>query len=259
MSENYENQGPKYLYSADEKEELLEYIEETFGEVGAMGAEKVSPDIELNLLIIKPTEDFPYLTLVTYGAGAYKMNVPEELADQELEYAEYVMLLPGDWNLETPDENSYWPVKLIKDCARLPIWTDSWMGPGHTTECEEDEESYAPDVEFNGALIKLAADHTDELSIVTLSSGRTVNFYLVVPLFPEELSCAMEDGTKALLDIFDEFELPYMVTDPERPRLNDIIAAAEEAGLFDEDDEDEDEDYEDDEDEEDSSENNVLQ
>lgn len=39
------------------------------------------------------------------------MNVPEKLAGQGLERAEYVICLPPDWNLNSPDEKDYWPHK----------------------------------------------------------------------------------------------------------------------------------------------------
>ena len=81
MGENNENRKPKYVYTSDEKAGLLEFIEDAFGEIDAIAGERVSPDIELNLAIIKPTEDLPCYTVVTCGAGAYSMNVPKELED----------------------------------------------------------------------------------------------------------------------------------------------------------------------------------
>ncbi|MCR5324266.1 MAG: suppressor of fused domain protein [Lachnospiraceae bacterium] len=237
MGENNENRKPKYVYTSDEKAGLLEFIEDAFGEIDAIAGERVSPDIELDLAIIKPTEDLPCYTVVTCGAGAYSMNVPKELEDCNLEHAEYVMFLPEEWNLENPNENNYWPIKLIKDCARMPIWTDSWMGPGHTLECDEGEESYAPGVEFNGAVLINLTDDDDEPAYVILdSTGRKVNFYIVIPLFPEELDLTRESGADILVMIFTKYELPYYVADPERPRLYDILDAAEEAGASDDED-----------------------
>ena len=36
------------------------------------------------------------------------------------------------------DEKWYWPIRLLKSLARLPIASDTWLGFGHTLEHEED-------------------------------------------------------------------------------------------------------------------------
>ena len=35
------------------------------------------------------------------------------------------------------DERWYWPIRLLKSLARLPINCDSWLGHGHTVENRE--------------------------------------------------------------------------------------------------------------------------
>ena len=63
------------------------------------------------------------------------MNVPEELAEYKLERAELAIALPPDWKLDEgsmKDERWYWPFRLLKVLARLPISSDTWLGFGHT-------------------------------------------------------------------------------------------------------------------------------
>ena len=74
------------------------------------------------------------------GMGAHRMNVPEELAEYKLERAELAIALPSDWKLDQEsmkDEKWYWPIRLLKSLARLPINCDSWLGHGHTVENRE--------------------------------------------------------------------------------------------------------------------------
>ena len=78
-----------------------------------------------------PSEERDYYTLVTMGMGAHRMNVPEELAEYKLERAELAIALPADWKLDQEsmkDEKWYWPIRLLKSLARLPINCDSWLG-----------------------------------------------------------------------------------------------------------------------------------
>ena len=72
--------------------------------------------------------------------GAHRMNVPEELVEYKLERAELAIALPADWKLDQEsmkDEKWYWPIRLLKSLARLPINCDSWLGHGHTVENRE--------------------------------------------------------------------------------------------------------------------------
>ena len=98
--------------------------------------EIASPDIHVDICIVPPTEERDYYTLVTMGMGAHRMNVPEELAEYKLERAELAIALPADWKLDQEsmkDEKWYWPIRLLKSLARLPIGSDTWLGCERTS------------------------------------------------------------------------------------------------------------------------------
>ena len=78
MVEDKKEVIPQYYYSEKELNKVSDYIEQQYGESDLVGHEMVSPDIHCDIVIVPPTEDRPYYTLVTMGAGAYKMNVPNE-------------------------------------------------------------------------------------------------------------------------------------------------------------------------------------
>lgn len=101
MVEDKKEVIPQYYYSEKELNKVSDYIEQQYGESDLVGHEVVSPDIHCDIVIVPPTEDRPYYTLVTMGAGAYKMNVPNEWRSYVCDRAEYVIFLPNDWNLES--------------------------------------------------------------------------------------------------------------------------------------------------------------
>lgn len=208
--------GPMFLYSEAEIAELEKYIDAAFGEYKNVMHEIFSPDVHLDICVIEPTKDCPYYKLVTMGAGAYKMNVPEKYREWELEHAEYVIWVPDYWNLNSEAINDYWPVKLLKDVARLPIWCDTWLAFGHTTQADEAGSAYAPATAFNSVVLDLAPSLEGEPAHVRLSSGKLLNFYQLIPLYPEELKFKMENNSEVLLDKLDELGVQYRVIDQKR-------------------------------------------
>lgn len=71
------------------------------------------------------------------------MNVPDELAEYKLERAELAIALPPDWKLDEEsmtDERWYWPVRLLKVLARLPITSNTWLGWGHTMDNQKSSQ-----------------------------------------------------------------------------------------------------------------------
>ena len=69
---------PPYLYDESEINELDSFICDMFGNYQNVFHEIASPDVHLDVCIVDPTENDPYYKLVTMGAGAYKMSIPEQ-------------------------------------------------------------------------------------------------------------------------------------------------------------------------------------
>ena len=122
---------PTELYAEEEMDAVENYIEANFGTYGHVFHEVVSPDIHLDICIVEPTEERSYYMLVTLGMGAHRMNVPAELTDRKLERAELAIALPRDWNIHENAEEHYWPIRLLKTLARLPIEDNTWLGWTH--------------------------------------------------------------------------------------------------------------------------------
>ena len=188
------------VYTEEEMEAVEGHIEQYFGKFENVFHELVSPDIHVDICVVPPSEERDYCTLVTMGMGAHRMNVPEELAEYKLERAELAIALPADWKLDQEsmkDEKWYWPIRLLKSLARLPIASDTWLGFGHTMDNEED---FAKDTKLCAAILTGPQDTEDGSEVCTLPGGEEVNFYQVIPLYEDELDYKLEHDADALLD-----------------------------------------------------------
>lgn len=200
-----------YLYSEKELDEYESFIQENFGAFDEVLHEIVSPDIHLDIIMVPPTPEDDYYKLITMGMGAYSMNVPENLKEQELEHAELVLYLPKDWNLKSADEKDYWPVRYLKILGRLPLECNTWLGYGHTVHGDEKHEPFAENTKLNTILLVNACNLLYENLDLRLSSGKKINFYQMFPLYQEELEYKMEHSLGELLDLFsDEDILPVL-------------------------------------------------
>ena len=195
-----EESGVPEVYTEEEMNAVEEHIQQYFGKFENVFHELDSPDIHVDICVVPPSEERDYYTLVTMGMGAHRMNVPEELAEYKLERAELVIALPGNWKLKHEDlknERWYWPIRLLKTLARLPIASDTWLGFGHTMDNEED---FAKDTKLCAAMLTGPQDTEDGSEVCILPSGEEVNFYQVIPLYRDELDYKMEHDADALLD-----------------------------------------------------------
>ena len=198
-----EESGVPEVYTEEEMEAVEGHIQQYFGEFENVFHELSSPDIHVDICVVPPSEERNYYTLVTMGMGAHRMNVPEELAEYKLERAELAIALPGNWKLKHEDlknERWYWPIRLLKTLARLPIASDTWLGFGHTMDNEED---FAKGTKLCAAMLTGPQDTEDGSEVCILPSGEEVNFYQVIPLYREELEYKMEHDADALLDKMD--------------------------------------------------------
>ncbi len=206
---------PMYLYDDKDLEEVDAYISKAFGNFDNVFHEIFSPDIHLDVCFVPATDEEPFYKLVTMGAGAYEMKIPDRWKDYNLERAEYVIYVPKDWNLQSQDMKDYWPIKVLKDVARLPILCDTWLSFGHTTQADEEGTPYASNAKFNSVVLDFCENHQGEVQLET-SSGKIINFYQVIPLYPEELKFKMENDAETLINKFDEKGIDYKVVDINR-------------------------------------------
>ena len=193
-----ENLNPE-IYSQREMKAVDKFIGKCFGKFPTVFHELVSPDIHVDICLIPPDKDRNFHTLVTMGMGAHKMNVPGELAEYKLERAELLITLPVDWQIPEKDEIWYWPIRLLKSTARLPINCDTWLGWGHTVD---NQSAYADNTDFCGAM--LIDPMVGKGNCCHLPNGEDVNFYQLIPLYREEMEYKLQNGAEELLKLLSE-------------------------------------------------------
>ena len=196
--------GTMYVYSEEELREYEDFLSSRYGKFDRIFHEIVSPDIHLDVIVIHPTKEHPFYKLITMGMGAYRMQVPGELREYELERAELVTYLPADWQVYSDKEWDYWPIRWMKILARYPLEAETWLGLGHTVSTSAEDDAVAENAGFTGFLLLNALGLDREPLDFRLPSGERVNFYQMLPLYPEEVCFKLEHGIEALMERFGE-------------------------------------------------------
>ena len=98
-----------------------------------------------------------------------------------------IIALPSDWKLDEEslqDEKWYWPIRLLKTLARLPISNDTWLGWGHTLD---HQKAFADDTDLCGALLVSPQQVKEGGEACYIGDGKVINFYQVIPLYRDGL------------------------------------------------------------------------
>lgn len=193
-----------YLYTEEELDQYEKFIESQFGEYTEVFHEIYSPDIHADVIIVPPTPEHNFYKLITMGMGAYPMNVPEELSQYELERAELILYLPPDWDIKSNKEEDYWPIRMQKILARLPIDCNTWLGYGHTVSKDADNTPFADNTGFCSVMLLSGLNLELEKLDLRIDTLGKINFYQIFPIYEEELVYKESHDANALIDLFDD-------------------------------------------------------
>jgi len=169
-------------YTTEEQAAVDQAIEARFGAITQVLEESSFPEI----CVISGEEG---ITLVTRGMGAQPMRVP---AAHNCDRAELVLRLPPQWGIQTPNENYSWPLRWLKLLAQLPAEENTWLGWGHTVP---GGQVFAENTGFDTWLL---LDPDSAPFEVDLPANKTVAFYELCPLYPQELQFKLKHGVQAL-------------------------------------------------------------
>jgi len=189
--------GP-ITYTEEEMAAIEAFVDESFGESDEVFHELVSPDIHVDILVVPPTAERNYYTLVTMGMGAREMHVPPQFRRYSTGRAEILVTLPPDWNIRSDAEEDYWPIRWLKNLARLPINMDTWLGYGHTVP---NGEPFAGNTELSGVILWDPHLSGNEY-VAVLPGGEKVEFLHLIPLYDEEMNYKLEHGAEAMFERF---------------------------------------------------------
>lgn len=155
----------------------------------------------IRVLVIDPEPGREYYTLLTWGMGARPMELPPDLAGQQLERAELLMLLPTGWKLDDERERWRWPVRWLRLLARMPAEEGTWLGWGHTVP---NGRPFASNTLLCGSMLVDPLDAPEPAAVCPLPGGETVNFYQLLPLYAPEMDLKLGQDADGLLDAMEE-------------------------------------------------------
>lgn len=198
------------------------HVEKHMGAFDQVLHEIVSERIHLDLLPSPATKKRPFHVYVTMGMSALPMTIPD--GQEAPPRAELVLVLPGSWKTDqkafaAKGERWWWPIRGLKDCAKLPCTYDTFLSYGHTVGSNE-EGTMAPGCPFVSWLVVPVlsfGDHVHELKSKKWSEG-AVQFMQIIPLTKAELDFKLEHGLDALFDKLEASGVdPVDLCDPKRP------------------------------------------
>jgi hypothetical protein len=174
------------------------HIEEFIGHISVVWNEIETDDLPIDLLLVEPTPDRNFFTIITAGMSDYPMNTPEIYS--HLRFAELLICLPPDWlfdNESLKDERYYWPLRWLKLVARTPHLTHSWLGKGMVLG-EAEPQPFAEGVPFHFLSLQTPLLFNPRISQCEISPHEIINFYSMVPLYPVEADYKDDHGEQAL-------------------------------------------------------------
>jgi hypothetical protein len=204
------------MISHTDMELITKHIQKTIGKIDTVFHEIVSDDLHIDICHVKSGFFKRYEVLVTMGMSAKPMNVPDECDDPK--FIELMILLPKGWPLKKENffnENSYWPIRLLKDLARFAHYNNTFLSYAHTVanaESENDLTAYADNNNFCASIL-LPSITIGEKSFVLErgGEGNDIYFFSVISLYEKELLFKLENEVDMLIDLFDRFRISDIV------------------------------------------------
>lgn len=186
---------------------IIAYFEANFGPVHKKSLVEIVPTgLPIALHVILPTKAKNVVTFFTTGMSDSAMTVPN--GQEEFQYAELFIQLPGDWPL-TKDKLAKpefrWPLTVLRNIARYPHDNETWLGGPVTLIANDDPpQPYHPSIQFTTMM--LVAQH-----VVDHPVGTIVQLYRAIPLFTEERDLELRQGYQALFSAFDRSGIGFAV------------------------------------------------
>jgi hypothetical protein len=200
-------------------EAISAHVVTHLGEVDTVFHEIASSIVHIDVHIVKPSAQFPYIRLVTSGMSDLRMNVPEELDVPK--FLELMVTLPPDWKVDSEsfkDERWYWPVRLLKFLARFPHQYSTWLGYGHTIPNEDPPKPYALNTRLCCALILPSPTVPEKFLSLEISPEKTIYFLAILPLYADEMQLKLQKGGNDFLAKLAGANVTDLIN-PQRPSV----------------------------------------
>ncbi|MEU4713222.1 suppressor of fused domain protein [Micromonospora purpureochromogenes] len=212
-----------FVAARGQRQEVAEAIDQHiathFGPVAFVLHEVASHLVGVHVYVVGPTAERPYQTLLTSGMSERPMTLPP--GHDISPYAELMLCLPADWPLTEAalrDERTGWPIRVLKQVARLPHEYGTWIGEWHSVPNGDPPLPYAPSTAFAGVVVTPMLNVPPQARTIDVAGGTRINLLALVPLHPAEVVLKVSRGTDALIAALDRGRVSELL-DPARPPL----------------------------------------
>jgi hypothetical protein len=203
-------------------ERAMTPMEHTMQDLGVkMPPEPIATQGGICVRIGNGPNDPDRILLFTDGMSDRPMPVPE--GGEAYRYAELVQYIclftsmPCEIeDLGQLDWANFWMVDWMFRIARLPFRHNTWLEGKWTIISNEDPPR--PLSEFTQMTCWLLLGEKEPLARAELPDGKSVCFYTLMPIHTAERDLALRDGIVALLQLFEQHDVPLQL-DPNRPCL----------------------------------------
>jgi hypothetical protein len=191
---------------------IEEHIEEHIGKIDTVFHELVSDLVHIDIHVVKPTQERPWITLVTSGMSDRAMNPPDDA--KALAYAEIMLCLPPTWKLSQDDfmdERHYWPVRWLKALARLPHEYSTWLGYWHTVPNGDPAEPLASDTQLSGFMLVPPMTTSVDFHELVVPPLKTIRFFAAIPLTSDEMQFKLKAGAGELMERLERKKITELI------------------------------------------------
>lgn len=200
-------------------EQIQGHVDKYIGKVESAFHEFISNFVHIDILLVKPSPQRNFYTLVTSGMSQRPMKTPPGV--QGCEYAELLICLPPDWPMTDAamkDESNYWPLRWLRILACFPHEYDSWLWYGHTIPNGDPARPFAKNTGLAGIILAPPLLVPKEFGQLEINETKTIQFFSILPIYAEEMSYKLDHGADSLFDRMDQQKINELV-DIDRPSV----------------------------------------
>ena len=198
-------------YEAKYLEEIENHVGKHIGKIDRVLHEFVSLTVHVDILIVRPTAQIPFLTLITSGMSDLAMTVPDHIdTPEDYELAEVIAFLPDWWpekhpyfkdfsnSIEKP--TGYCPIEWLKFYARMPHEFKTSLAWKHTSANGDPAAPICEGTEMRGFVFLPPVILPEDAWRVRTKNGRFINLLTLIPIHEDEMNLALNTGTDKLID-----------------------------------------------------------
>ena len=184
------------------KDGLTDHIQYHLGVIDSSLEFSKTLKSSIELLHLKPSASRPHHIVVTRGMSAKAMQAPEDSDNGASGQIELLISLPPFWRLDQESlRNSKWnwPLDLLLSCANYPFAMNTYLTSGHTINLGDHSYPSA----YDSVLVCLSNETPADFDSLNYR-GNEVDFFALLPLYPEELKLKLSAGLKELYRELDK-------------------------------------------------------